>query len=134
MCTQSISHGGTGGVVKLTTAMSGSLGSITLGGQQISSTSKFLQATVKAQVQSQICWYDVVYAHMCFPPIFTGFDAYPSVTDLAEANFSSMECGLPTQLSFNAREIADGTLFKAIEDYDPDSKRLLYQLQKCVFF
>jgi len=45
---------------------------------------------------------------------------------------SSMECGLPTQLSFSAREISDGTFFKAIEDYDPDSKRLLYLLQKLV--
>lgn len=41
-----------------------------------------------------------------------------------------MECGLPTQLSFSAREISDGTLFKAIEDYESDSKRLLYQLKK----
>ncbi|KAL5561966.1 hypothetical protein UlMin_031713 [Ulmus minor] len=63
-------------------------------------------------------------------PSNRGYDAYPSVTEVAEANFSSMECGLPTQLSFSAREISDGTFFKAIEDYDPDSKRLLYQLQK----
>lgn len=61
-----------------------------------------------------------------------GFDAYPSVAEVAEANLSSMECGLPTQLSFSAREISDGTFFKAIEDYDPDSKRLLYQLEKWV--
>lgn len=64
------------------------------------------------------------------PCPFAGFNAYPSVTDVAEFNLSSMECGLPTQLSFSAREIADGTFFKAIEDYDPDSKRLLYQLRK----
>ena len=51
---------------------------------------------------------------------------------MAEANLSSMECALPTQLSFSAREISDGTFFKAIEDYDPDSKRLLYQLEKWV--
>ncbi|XP_041004989.1 phospholipid--sterol O-acyltransferase [Juglans microcarpa x Juglans regia] len=63
-------------------------------------------------------------------PSIRGFDAYPSVSEVAETNFSRMECGLPTQLSFSAREIADGTFFKAIEDYDPDSKRLLYQLEK----
>lgn len=66
--------------------------------------------------------------HSCF--ILAGFDAYPSVTEVAQTNFTGMECGLPTQLSFSAREVADGTFFKSIEDYDPDSKRLLYQLQK----
>ncbi|KAF6156226.1 hypothetical protein GIB67_030229 [Kingdonia uniflora] len=57
-------------------------------------------------------------------------DAYPSTPEVADSNLSSMECRLPKQLSFSAREISDGTFFKAIEDYDPDSKRLLYQLQK----
>jgi len=57
-------------------------------------------------------------------------EAYPSFGDEVQANLSNMECGIPTQLSFSAREIADGTFFKAIEDYDPDSKRLLYQLDK----
>lgn len=47
-----------------------------------------------------------------------------------QMNPTGMECGLPVQLSFSAREISDGTLFKAIEDYDPDSKRLLNQLYK----
>ncbi|XP_073260735.1 phospholipid--sterol O-acyltransferase isoform X2 [Populus alba] len=65
-------------------------------------------------------------------PSVRGFGAYPSVTELAQTNLSSMECGLPTQLSFSAREISDGTLFKAIEDYESDSKRLLYQLKKLV--
>nr|CAD1830892.1 unnamed protein product [Ananas comosus var. bracteatus] len=41
-----------------------------------------------------------------------------------------MECGKPTLLSFSAREVSDGTFFKAIEEYDPDSKRLTYQLEK----
>lgn len=63
-------------------------------------------------------------------PSIPGMDAYPSVSEVAQTNLSNMECGLPTQLSFSARETSDGTLFKAIEDYDPDSKRLLYQLQK----
>ncbi|CAI0386181.1 unnamed protein product [Linum tenue] len=58
------------------------------------------------------------------------FDAYPSLQDMLETNFSALECGLPTQLSFSAHEVADGTLFRAIEDYDSDTKRLLYQLQK----
>ncbi|KAL6217585.1 hypothetical protein ACLB2K_010802 [Fragaria x ananassa] len=63
-------------------------------------------------------------------PATRGYEAYPSVNDMTTTNFSSVECGLPTQLSFSAREIADGTLFKAIEDYDPDMKRILYQLKK----
>lgn len=67
---------------------------------------------------------------MLFFSSLAGVDAYPSVSDIADVNLSSMECGLPTQLSFSAREISDGTFFKAIEDYDPDSKRLLHQLQK----
>ncbi|XP_027352565.1 phospholipid--sterol O-acyltransferase isoform X2 [Abrus precatorius] len=54
----------------------------------------------------------------------------PATREIPEANLSSMECRLPTQLSFSAREISDGSFFKAIEDYDPDSKRLLYQLEK----
>ncbi|PON34764.1 Lecithin:cholesterol/phospholipid:diacylglycerol acyltransferase [Parasponia andersonii] len=54
-------------------------------------------------------------------PSAHGFDAYPSITEIAETNFTNMECGLPTQLSFSAREMSDGTFFKAIEDYDPDS-------------
>lgn len=65
---------------------------------------------------------------LCFK--LEGYDAYPSIPEVGQSNYSSMECGLPTQLSFSAREISDGTFFKAIEDYDPDSKRLLYQLQK----
>lgn len=64
------------------------------------------------------------------PSFHAGFDAYPSVAELAKTNLSGMECGLPAQLSFCAREISDGTFFKAIEDYDPDTKRLLYQLDK----
>ncbi|XP_021722222.1 phospholipid--sterol O-acyltransferase-like [Chenopodium quinoa] len=61
-------------------------------------------------------------------PSFHSSDAHPSVLDVMEN--TSMECSLPTQLSFTAREVSDGTFFKAIEDYDPDSKRLLHQLQK----
>lgn len=63
-------------------------------------------------------------------PSIRPIDAYPSVAEVAQANMSGMECGLPTQLSFSAREVSDGTFFKAMEDYDSDSKRLLYQLQK----
>ena len=61
---------------------------------------------------------------------FLGRDAYPSVTEAVQANMTTMECGLPTLLSFTARELADGSLFKAIKDYDPDSKRMLHQLKK----
>ncbi|XP_022758482.1 phospholipid--sterol O-acyltransferase-like isoform X2 [Durio zibethinus] len=63
-------------------------------------------------------------------PSIRGFDSYPLVSDCAQTNLSGMECGLPTQLSFSAREISDGTFFKAIEDYDSDSKRILHQLKK----
>ncbi|KDP26492.1 hypothetical protein JCGZ_17650 [Jatropha curcas] len=63
-------------------------------------------------------------------PSIHAFDAYPSATEVTQTNLSNLECGLPTQLSFSAREVSDGTFFKAIEDYDSDSKRLLYQLQK----
>ncbi|XP_020274244.1 phospholipid--sterol O-acyltransferase [Asparagus officinalis] len=57
-------------------------------------------------------------------------DAYPSVNELAQDVLSDMECGKPIQMSFSAREVSDGTFFKAIEDYDPDTKRILYQLEK----
>lgn len=66
----------------------------------------------------------------CLCLTFSGAEAYPSLSEMSRANLSSMECGLPTHLSFSAREISDGTFFKAIEDYDPDSKRLIYQLEK----
>ncbi|PWZ23353.1 hypothetical protein Zm00014a_008214 [Zea mays] len=56
--------------------------------------------------------------------------AYPSITDITENITSIMECGKPTLLSFSAREVSDGTLFKTIEDYDPQSKALVYQLEK----
>lgn len=82
----------------------------------------------------QILWLRCCYyAHMySLLLILAGFGAYPSVTEIAEANLSSIECGLPTQLSFSAREISDGTFFKAIEDYDPDIKRILHQLKTWV--
>ena len=41
-----------------------------------------------------------------------------------------MECGKPTLLSFSAREVSDGTLFKTMLDYDPQSKALIHQLEK----
>lgn len=78
-------------------------------------------------------WDDIVTILTCFLCLLlSGFGAYPSIAEVAETNLSNAECGLPTQLSFSAREIADGTFFKAIEDYDPDTKRVLYQLQKWV--
>ncbi|GAA0166386.1 acyltransferase [Lithospermum erythrorhizon] len=57
-------------------------------------------------------------------PTTRGDDPYPSFVDIP-----SMECQMPTQLSFSAREVSDGTFFKAIEDYDPDSRRFLHQLK-----
>ncbi|KAJ0053490.1 hypothetical protein Pint_01686 [Pistacia integerrima] len=66
------------------------------------------------------------------PSVRAGFGAYPSISEIADTNLSSMECGLPTQLSFSAREVSDGTFFKSIQDYDPESERLLYRLDKWV--
>ncbi|EYU17938.1 hypothetical protein MIMGU_mgv1a002679mg [Erythranthe guttata] len=63
-------------------------------------------------------------------PTIRGNEAYPSFLEVAQANKTDTECGYPTQLSFSAREVSDGTFFKAIADYDPDSKRLMYQLDK----
>ncbi|KAK4482354.1 hypothetical protein RD792_009507 [Penstemon davidsonii] len=63
-------------------------------------------------------------------PSNRGDEAYPSFIGVTQANMSDMECGIPTQLSFSAREVADGTFFRAISDYDPDSQRFLYQLEK----
>ncbi|CAD6249013.1 unnamed protein product [Miscanthus lutarioriparius] len=63
-------------------------------------------------------------------PSVRDMGAYPSITDITENITSSMECGKPTVLSFSAREVSDGTLFRTIEDYDPQSKALVYQLEK----
>ncbi|XAR61067.1 Phospholipid:diacylglycerol acyltransferase [Bertholletia excelsa] len=63
-------------------------------------------------------------------PSMQGNDAYPSALPVFQANMSPMECGLPTQLSFSAHEASNGSFFKAIEGYDPDSERLLHQLHK----
>lgn len=62
--------------------------------------------------------------------LLAGADAYPSVSELVQGVTSELECGRPMQMSFSAREVADGTFFRAIEDYDPDAKRVLYQLEK----
>lgn len=59
-----------------------------------------------------------------------GDEAYPSMIGAAQVNLSDMEYGFPTQLSFSAREVSDGTFFKTIADYDPDSQRLLHQLEE----
>ncbi|XP_022156631.1 phospholipid--sterol O-acyltransferase isoform X2 [Momordica charantia] len=64
------------------------------------------------------------------PGASAGYDVYPSLSEVTHKNLTSMECGLPTQRSFSARETSDGTFFNAIEDYDPDSKRLSYQLHR----
>lgn len=63
-------------------------------------------------------------------PFVRGTEAFPSISEVAQEVTSSMECSLPVQMAFSAREIADGSFFKAIEVYDLDSKRLLHQLHK----
>lgn len=64
--------------------------------------------------------------------VLTGDEAYPSFAEIAHTNLSGRECVLPTLLSFSAREVADGTVFQAITNYDPDSYRLLHMLNKWV--
>lgn len=59
-----------------------------------------------------------------------GDEAYPSFIGAAPVNLSDMDYGFPTHQSFSAREVSDGTFFKSISDYDPDSQRLLYQLEE----
>lgn len=74
-----------------------------------------------------------MHAGLCFHVPFTalaGDEAYPSFVGAAKANLSDMEYGFPTQLSFSAREVSDGTFFRTIADYDPDSQRVLYQLEE----
>ncbi|XP_072968615.1 phospholipid--sterol O-acyltransferase [Typha angustifolia] len=63
-------------------------------------------------------------------PTVRDFDAYPTISEITQNISSGIECGRPILLSFSAREVSDGTFFKAIEDYDPDSKRLKYILEK----
>lgn len=59
-----------------------------------------------------------------------GDEAYPSFIGAAPVNLSDMDYAFPTHQSFTAREVSDGTFFKSISDYDPDSQRLLYQLEE----
>ncbi|XP_051141912.1 phospholipid--sterol O-acyltransferase isoform X1 [Andrographis paniculata] len=63
-------------------------------------------------------------------PSSRGDEAYPSLMGTAHVNASDLECGFPTQLSFSAREVSSGTFFKTIADYDPDSQRLMHQLEE----
>ena len=46
--------------------------------------------------------------------------------------FTNIDCCQTTQWSFSAREVADGTFFRAIGDHDVDSKQAHYQLEKYV--
>lgn len=59
-----------------------------------------------------------------------GDEAYPSFIGAAQVNMSDMDYAFPTHLSFSAREVSDGTFFRSISEYDPDSQRLLYQLEE----
>lgn len=61
---------------------------------------------------------------------FAGDEAYPSFIGAAQVNMSDMDYAFPTHLSFSAREVSDGTFFRSISEYDPDSQRLLYQLEE----
>ncbi|PKA55671.1 Phospholipid--sterol O-acyltransferase [Apostasia shenzhenica] len=63
-------------------------------------------------------------------PSVKGTSAYPSMVDSTEDVTSNLECGKAAQLAFSAREVSDGTFFKAIQDFDQDSERILYQLRK----
>lgn len=63
-------------------------------------------------------------------PSIRGRYAYPSISEVSQDAIPNLECGRPTQLTFSAREVSDGTFFKAIEDFDQDSERLLHNLRK----
>ncbi|XP_027775482.1 phospholipid--sterol O-acyltransferase isoform X6 [Solanum pennellii] len=67
-------------------------------------------------------------------PSNRGNEVYPSVVETPQTNLSGKECGFPTQLSFSAREVSDGTFFKAIKNYDPDSERLFHLLKNYTMF
>ncbi|KAH9287967.1 hypothetical protein KI387_032084, partial [Taxus chinensis] len=56
--------------------------------------------------------------------------AYPGVSKEAESVTSAFECNIPAQRSFSAREVADGTVFNEIGDFDPNAKTVLHQLHK----
>lgn len=75
----------------------------------------------------------VVSGPLCMASFCKCLPAYMSFGS-ADGNLSSNECRLPTLLSFSARDVSNGNFFKAIKDYDPDSERALYQLNKLVFF
>ncbi|KAI0528997.1 hypothetical protein KFK09_001542 [Dendrobium nobile] len=63
-------------------------------------------------------------------PSIRGSDAYPPMSEVSQDLTLNIECGRPIQLAFSAREVSDGTFFKAIEDFDQDSERLLHLLRK----
>ncbi|GFP82929.1 phospholipid--sterol o-acyltransferase [Phtheirospermum japonicum] len=51
--------------------------------------------------------------------------------ETVKATLSGFTFGLPvSELSFSAREVSDGTFFRTIADYDPDSQRVMYQLEE----
>ncbi|KAJ3672118.1 hypothetical protein LUZ60_006839 [Juncus effusus] len=73
-------------------------------------------------------------------PTFRGEKAYPTIEDMASqttqnatssptsSSSRNMECGRPTIMTFSPKEVSDGTLFDAIQEFDPDSRRLIHQL------
>ncbi|KAL9168888.1 hypothetical protein ABFS82_04G044400 [Erythranthe guttata] len=63
-------------------------------------------------------------------PAIRGEETCPSFVGATQVNMSDAEYGFPTLLSFSAREVSDGTFFRAMADYDSDSQRLLYQLEQ----
>ncbi|KAG0475966.1 hypothetical protein HPP92_012405 [Vanilla planifolia] len=63
-------------------------------------------------------------------PSIKGGNAFLSKPEVFQDVTLNLECSKPTQLTFSAREVSDGTFFKAIEDFDQDSERLLYLLRK----
>lgn len=109
------------------TVMKWSLNQSTLDGLQILLISNFLLFMVL--LRRLWLWTSNTNA-MCDGFYFVGFEAYPSFSEVNQDINSHQECGRPVQMSFNAREVSDGTFFKAIEDYNPETKILLYQLQK----
>ncbi|KAJ1692390.1 hypothetical protein LUZ63_009088 [Rhynchospora breviuscula] len=64
-------------------------------------------------------------------PRYPAMGAYPTMPmpQMAQNMTLPMEYENPVLLSFSPKDVSDGTLFKAIKEFEPESQRLLYQLE-----
>ncbi|KAJ7292279.1 hypothetical protein O6H91_Y288800 [Diphasiastrum complanatum] len=63
-------------------------------------------------------------------PTLPGSGVYQGFFAEEETPGQSGECSIPIQRSFSAHEVSDGTFFREIGDFEPDSERALHQLNK----